>query len=243
MTLNKLLIGIFLLSGFNVYAQKRLARVGLYAQSQNTVSQSPALTLNRDSAVRSANKFVVNGSFGNIAGGIPGGGIEGMYRKDSKIEYGFEAYSGSLSLIDRISTVSTVNLEAADLKAKYFGGSARYFFGETFAITGGLGYRQIDSLIRVTSKTSAIQTTSNGEAFYARVGIGNYWSWSSGFSLGCEWIGAQVPLSSKYSSANQSTGVSSSSMEDVRSTGEELGETLAKSTILQTLNLKIGYTF
>ncbi len=230
MNFNKLLIGILVFNAFTANAQSRNALNSNQMQS-------------RDVSARSANNFVVNGSMGNIAGGISGAGVEGMYRKNSKLEFGFEFHTGSLSLIDKIDTTSSVKLEAADLNAKYFGGIARYFVGETFAVNGGLGYRQIDSLIRVSSSSSSIQTTSNGNAFYARVGIGNYWTWNSGFSLGCEWIGAQVPLSSSYSSESQSSGVSSSSMENVRETGEDLGKTLAKSTIFQALNLKIGYTF
>lgn len=180
---------------------------------------------------------------GMIASGIPGSGVEAYMNLSPKFQVGLGFSSGTLDLSSLVSTVALVSIDKVNLNAQIIDVYSKYFVGNSFALTGGLAYRNMNSEINVSSSGSSISTTSSGSAITAKVGIGNYWTYDFGLTIGCEWVGYLAPLSSSYSSTSTQTGTVSSNLTNVRNDAEDLGKTLAKTGSVQLLNLTLGYSF
>ncbi len=183
---------------------------------------------------------------GLIVGGVPGAGVDLAYKLNPSVQVGVNLLSGSYDAKPLItSTYSNVTIDKVDLNARIYEAYGRYFLSKSFAFTGGLSYRQIDSEIMVSSsdRKTFINTKSKGEAIAAKIGVGNYWTWDSGFTLGCEWAGYMVPVSGSYTSSTDSAGILSDDMTSIKKDSEDLGKFYAKSSLTQLLNLVVGYSF
>ena len=175
---------------------------------------------------------------------VPVSGIDIYMNMNSRLQLGFGYSSGKLDLSSAILS-DTTSKNTSDISAQLIDLYAKYFVGNSFALTGGLTHRTIKSHIFVSSLTgaSSIDLNVSGAALTGKIGIGNYWSWDGGFTLGCEWVGYQSPLTSSFSSKTVSVGIPSDSMDNVADDGESLGRTFSKTGTLQLLNLAIGYSF
>lgn len=113
--------------------------------------------------------------------------------------------------------------------------STLYFIGTTFAVNGGFYYTNIEEKGRLRSNKSDSYKI-NGNALTTKIGLGNFWSWKFGLTLGCEWVGvAFPPLFSSYSV----TGTSTANI----TAGKDRIDALKKNGVLQLLNVKLGYQF
>lgn len=195
-------------------------------------------------AIRQSHSVNVNLKTGFIVGAVSGSGIDVSLNRDSTVQWGLAYSTGSFDLRSLLTSTSGVDTDKVLLSAQLLEVYGKYFPENTFAITGGLGYRVIKSDIDIHSQTDAgfVRTTSTGNAVVAKIGIGNYWSWDSGFNLGCEWVGYLLPLQSSYSSSTSST-ITSTRLADLRDDAQDLGKTFAKTGTMQLLNLTLGWSF
>ncbi|MBP9707339.1 MAG: hypothetical protein KBD78_06810 [Oligoflexales bacterium] len=147
---------------------------------------------------------------------FPVSGIRAGYFVDSNLiaEIGFA--SGSATINDDWKINKTV------IEAK-----ARYFFGNSFYVSGGLGTEsfavdypvvtQLDEAGLVSKQFSA-----DVNSFGINTHIGNQWQWE-GFMIGVDWLGYYLPLS-KSSSFKADSDVSAEAKkieeDDIKSTYE-----------------------
>lgn len=185
---------------------------------------------------------------GNISGGIPGYGIDVAYYTNPNLLIGLEYLQGKDDRKDELHTSLYANIDKVQLESKIFGIYGKYFTGPTFALTGGFYQRSITGIVKVSSSTDSndfISTSSNGVATVAKIGVGNYWSWNFGLTLGCEWIGAQVPIANQNekSSISYGTNTSKSNKNELLGLVENLSKDFSSSTSYSLLNLHLGYNF
>ncbi len=116
---------------------------------------------------------------------------------------------------------------------------AKYFIGNSFYAIGGLGQRSIginaelDASSAGGDKVNAkVSTASTGLS----LGIGNHWQWS-GFTLGCQWIGYFMPLSS---SGDTDLDVSGADPKDTKDLQDSI-DALAETPSYQALRLYLGW--
>lgn len=195
-------------------------------------------------SARARKHFGVALKSGLAVGLISGSGLDGYMNLNPKLQFGLSYVMGTLDLKSSVTALTGANIDKLNLNVSLIEAYAKYFVGNSFALIGGLGYRNINSDISVTSTTGSKNTAtskSTGTAFVAKIGLGNYWSWKSGFTLGCEWVGYLTPLSSAYSS--DSSGVSTASMASLNNSANDLSKTFASTSTAQFLNLAIGYSF
>jgi hypothetical protein len=121
---------------------------------------------------------------------------------------------------------------------------ARYFFGTSFSLLGGLFYRNIKSTINMTDFLQrSIDGSTSSTAYGPVLAIGNHWTMGNGFQFGCDWLGVTVPLQGTHSTSINASGASQAMKDDVTDRYESLAKTYQTSTLWTYLNIKIGYSF
>lgn len=82
-------------------------------------------------------------------------------------------------------------------RASSFSFQARYFFGNSFNVLTGLGYRAVKYKIDAENMLLMrfIEGDLGARGATLPLFIGNQWTWSGGFTLGVDWIGVLLPLS------------------------------------------------
>ncbi len=185
---------------------------------------------------------------GLITGGISGSGIDAAYYLNPNLLVGFEYLQGDEDLRDKAASSIYSNVDKAKISSKFYGVYGKYFTGSTFALTGGLYQRSIDAKIKISSsldKNYYLSTSSTGSATVAKFGLGNYWSWNFGLTLGCEWVGVQMPVGNKKdrSSLDYGSSVSKSTAQEDLELVDDLSKTFSSSTTYSLLNLHLGYNF
>jgi hypothetical protein len=80
------------------------------------------------------------------------------------------------------------------------------------------------------------------QSIAAPIFIGNRWTFPSGFTIGCDWIGAFIPFSGKATSTLDGN-LSSSTITDLNEKFVSLGDDLAHKTSLTLLLTSIGWAF
>lgn len=187
---------------------------------------------------------------GYIAGGITGSGIDLGYHLNENLIIGAEYLQGKDDLRDAVNsnTSLSTSIDKVSLQAQFYGIYSKYFMGPTFAVTGGVYQRSINSEIAISSNYDDeifVSTKSKGSATVAKLGIGNYWSWKFGLTLGCEWIGAQVPIANKKMDSSFTVGSkhSSKDKESIQKIGDDLSKTFSSNTTWSLLNVHLGYNF
>lgn len=93
-----------------------------------------------------------------------------------------------------------------DIKTSSVGLHYKHFVGNSFYFRVGADYRKVD--YRYTSRdiiTNAVDSENKftGDSIAATILIGNQWQWDN-FTLGCDWIGAALPLTSNVNTESLS---------------------------------------
>jgi hypothetical protein len=183
---------------------------------------------------------------------VPGVGLEGNWFKDKSLQLGINMGTGSISVKDAVEDdessgeLDGVNLDAADLTASSFGFHARWFPSNSFFLVGGLSRRILGTKIRVsdtTNKNNYIQTKTNSKSLCLDFGIGNLWSFDSGFFIGAEWIGVSRVLSSSSSSEAEVGGAPSSEIEKLADDNEDFAKRLGGAMTFRLAMLQLGWEF
>jgi hypothetical protein len=178
---------------------------------------------------------------GLLAGSIPGPSLDIYYNLGSKIQLGINYGAGSTNIDLSDSEFSSSGKIGVSLAAARL----RWFMWNNFNTSLLVGMRTVDYSISISSKTSA--NTVDGEvktqSVVAGITIGNHWSFESGFTIGCDWFGYIMPLSSKSDSATVTSGDVSVAQEELAETFSESGEELGSTATMQGLIFTVGWAF
>jgi hypothetical protein len=108
----------------------------------------------------------------------------------------------------------------------------------------GLGIRNatIDYTIEESSLNLKLKGKIEIQSIAVPVFIGNRWTFSSGFTIGCDWVGAFIPLSGKAESSLDGN-LSSSTIAELNEKFVSMGDDLAHKTSITLLLTSIGWAF
>lgn len=220
------------------------------AFAQKAEGQSENMSFGQDDSsavVRAGKRFSVGYTLGNVAGGIPGSGLEGFYHLNRQWLIGFFGTQGRADFADEIDPVGTVSLEKAELGISMYAINVKYFVGNSFFVRLGLGRRSIDSDLKVvdSASTQFLKLTTESDSVVTLVSLGNVWAWDNGFFIGADWIGVSVPLSSSYKFKIEHNFDSEvgSEFAAIEEDGRSLSKKMGESTAAMFLVLNLGYSF
>lgn len=125
-------------------------------------------------------------------------------------------------------------LDRYDIKENSLGVNFKKFVNTSFYVKAGAEYRKIDYTYNYNSSTTDTNQFK-GSALAATFALGNQWQWG-GFTLGCDWFGLNVPVTSNIES--ESSAVSSSI---IKLNDEE--DKYLKQTSITLVNLYLGASF
>jgi hypothetical protein len=184
------------------------------------------------------------GYFGAVLLGV-GAGAD--WRVDDW-ELGLAGYGGTADLTGTLGDQVTTDSHLADYKVDNLSLSAtlitveaRYFFGDNFTVTTGLGWRELKGHVRLSDPAG--ETLSADAAMrnlVATLAVGSVWAWDNGFFLGIDWIGVAWPLTSAW---NVETRGSAPATHDLKDQADKLAQTLSRSPALILLLGAAGWRF
>ncbi len=198
------------------------------ADAAKTEEAAPAKTHSSSAENRQGKMLHIVGEAGLAIAPFPqeGLGVGYYFSPDLVAELSYVA--GSTEFLDLEVTTSLIEARA------------KYFIGNSFYAIGGLGQRTIGftadldaSSVGGAKKKVSVDTSSTGLS----LGIGNHWQWS-GFTLGCQWLGYFMPLSSSGDTDLDVDGVNEKDKKDLQDSIDNLGKTPS----YQALRLYLGWT-
>lgn len=177
-----------------------------------------------------------------------GGGIS--YGKEDLTSQGADAEETSSSGSGGSSGSTTggepiVETEQLDLTFTYANAIGKFFVGNSFFFSAGLGYRIIETNIRVSSVAERgiyIATNTKSTSICLDIGLGNRWQFDSGFYIGGNWFAAAIPLASSYTATTESGG-SDESIDDVAESNKDLAKDIGSATHYRLAVLQLGFHF
>ena len=194
---------------------------------------------------RKEKKYSIGGQFG-FMGGIVLPGVYGFWHQSPNLHIGLSYAQGAANLTKSIPSADSLQMDKVEVSSQLASVDARYYFGNSFSILGGLFYRKIKTTLDMSTTTIfplSIKSSTSSAAFGPIFAAGNHWTLDNGFHFGCDWIGITIPLSGSYSTQNSTSGLPSTTQVVVEETSEKLGKTFSSSPIWTYLNLQIGYSF
>ena len=222
--------------------------------SSHSEDPGPAQTTSGESeSARLGKMGGVELGMGLIVGVVPGSQFHPYYNVMPNLSVGLLYNSGSLDFGSEISGTPGAKINSATLDASIIMIHARYFVGNSFYVSGGLGQRTItaDFDIQSTLIDYGIKSNIEAKSTSFMVAIGNQWQWDSGFSLGVEWIGYIVPLSASSSDSLDETGADAgtasssnkSSVESLKKDSTKLAETIGELSTPRLFMFSLGWSF
>ncbi len=171
-------------------------------------------------------------------------GIEVVYNASSNWQFGLTSLSGREDISESAPKEKDVSVTIAKLSGNAAFTYFRWFNGNSFGFLGGLGYRKATIDYQVESNTTKdfIEGQADISSVIGVLGIGNRWSWENGFTIGCDWAVAMVPISGSAKTTTRGT-LSNAQITDINDTFSELSKKLSNSTSLTLLLTSIGYVF
>jgi hypothetical protein len=175
-----------------------------------------------------------------------GGGIS--YGKKDLTSQGAdseETSSGGSGSSSGSTTEPVVETEQLDLTFTYANAISKFFVGNSFFFSAGLGYRIIETNIRVSSVAERdiyIATNTKSSSICLDIGLGNRWQFDSGFYIGGNWFAAVIPLASSYTATTESGG-SDESIDDVAESNKDLAKDIGSATHYRLAVLQLGFNF
>lgn len=152
---------------------------------------------------------------------------------DRNSEIDFEVISG------RPAYSNWFSWSEYDIKTNSAGIHYKYFVGNSFYFRLGADYRTVD--YRYTSRdifsgSTLSENKFKGDSVTATILIGNQWQWEN-FTLGCDWIGVVLPITSRVQSESvEGPSPDSRYLEDDK-------DWLLKNTMTMGLRFYLGASF
>lgn len=188
---------------------------------------------------RTGQSFGLNGSHGFD--------LYHIYNK--KIQYGL-LYTSDLQLPIDLSDLyvsSGLDRESFHFHSDIVEGYGRYFFGNSFAVKIGLVYQKTAYSFTFSPTDRVEEGTNRSKARTEMLGvditIGNYWSWTNGFTFGIDWLGLVKPL--HFAKQNTRT-ISGYSLEEISRNSQFLEAGINSTSPglgYSILNVTMGYNF
>jgi hypothetical protein len=129
-----------------------------------------------------------------------------------------------------------------DVEATTVGLNLKYFTGNSFYLKGGAEYRQVSitNFHCLFCDSNTKSDLGSADSIGVELAIGNQWQWSN-FTLGCDWLGATIPVATtKISNSYKSDpDFSSSSKSDLDNAWNQL----ARTTSYELLRFYLGASF
>ena len=176
-------------------------------------------------------------------------GIDGHYSLSSDWQIGLTLGRSEVDMSERCGGEvlpedrGLVNPEYMWLSATFGIVQLRYFVTPSLYVSGGVGYRQMQTFFAVNDTDEGIEHEVNVLNEVGHVALGHLWIFKSGLYLGMEWIGFVQPFSSDESRSISKTGDLSDEAADFDQFGEELALEYANEGNYQGAMAQIGILF
>lgn len=170
-------------------------------------------------------------------------GARGVYQLMPDLQLGLTFLTGSEKL-KGVSDAGTAVLTEATISGLALYGEARYFIGNSFSVSSGLGYRTANITYRIEDRSFGfyIDGKLNISSIVIPLFIGNHWTWDNGFTIGCDWAGVMIPIAGS-SSASTEGNLGDDSVKQVNDAVVDVGDKLSKHISITLALFKIGYMF
>lgn len=172
-------------------------------------------------------------------------GGSGSYNLSPQINTGFAVLMGTSTL----SKSETDNGVETTANAKIVGSAyyayGRYFLGNSFNATGGLGLRSatITYDAQVGSGSAiALKGKVEIQSIVLPVYIGNRWTFDSGFTIGCDWIGAMIAITGSAKSSLEGN-LDNQTIKNFNQEFLDTGNSLAHKSSLTLFLTSVGWAF
>ena len=143
------------------------------------------------------------------------------------------------------SNIEGLSLDRSTAQIIVVSGQAKYFFGNSFYVGAGIGYRSLSMDITISETTTGdfFNFSVDGTAIVTDVTIGNMWSFDNGLYVGFDWIGFILPLTSSYELSTQSEGEFAALQEQLEAISNDTAQEINSTTLIALLVLNVGMMF
>jgi hypothetical protein len=186
---------------------------------------------------------------GFIVGSISGSGLDTSYLLDSQSQIELSYNQGSADYTDEFTSAGSeaagISIDLLAIETQVMHASYRKFFGNSFNMSLGLGYRVVKTFMELSEETtgSRIEMKTESSSVVAQAAIGNQWYWFDGFYLGIDWIGLLAPLTSGYKAEVSTEGTVSTIFDELKADSVDLAKDLGGTTSYSLLVLSLGWAF
>jgi hypothetical protein len=236
--------GVAALIGTVLAATPAEARVHLGAR----FGEAPRKPEARAADPADAFAFGVAARGGYFGGPVLGGGLEAFARFGGW-DLGVAGYAGSADLRaalqdERSPATEGFRVDEARLSSKLGLAFARVNVVRWVDLTARAGWRSTDGTLRLVAEDGSGTWSATAQASAAFVGaaVGTYATWTSGGFLGVDWVGLDVPVTSRHAVSTSATGtLPATRTSDLAQQAETLTRSLAQAPGLVLLSLAAGW--
>lgn len=211
--------------------------------STSSETSEPASGQTVGESVRANHKIGVDAQYAVAASFMHKYGASASYNDSSKLTFGLTILTGNENFSeDSDDGTGKVSAQLGGFAVYGFG---RYFFGNSFNLTGGLGYR--DATMNYKLEIPAGGILLNGkvdiQSIVMPLYIGNRWNFAgSGFTIGCDWIGYLVAISGSAKSSLDGN-LDNATVKKLNDEMLDISNDLAHKPSVVLLLTSIGWTF
>ncbi len=232
---------------------------GAQAESANVEAEkSDSENSSRSEDVRAGRHFNAGARAGIMYTVVPGLGVEGNLILDKRFQVGGSINHGALTARAESNNGSNevnsrndegddkTNLDKADIRVTSVEGHLKWFPLNSLYVTGGGSLRAVRSEAQISddaNSANSVNTQTDARAVCVDAGVGNEWSWSSGFILGAEWIGLSTAILSKSTTKNEKEGAPNDQVENDAKGSRRFAESIGKGTSVRLAMLHAGWAF
>jgi len=179
--------------------------------------------------------------------GAAGIGVGLDYKISKQLELDLSAAYASADLKKSLgNTDAGYDVPKAAVSSTHVIANVRYFFGQTFYVAPGLGWRRFAADFAVASTSDPTDNASGSvqaDSITAGLAIGNLWRFKNGFYIGGEWLAVQAPISSSSSSTTTTSGTAVQAQNELTKLDDDLSKKIGQATSVILANLLIGVSF
>lgn len=238
---------------------KKKSKADQQQPADKVAAQDPGKRTSRMN--RASKKIGLGAELGAMFSSTAGGGLEFSLNSNDSLQlgggfsYGKQDLSSQAADDDQTansgsssgstSTKSTIETEELDLSFTYVNATGKYFLGNSFYFSAGLGYRIVETNIRVVSlvDTTYIDTNTKSSSICLDIGLGNRWTFDSGLYIGGNWFAAVIPLSSSYTATSEAGGAANEILNDIAEDNKELARKIGTTEHYRLAVFQIGFSF
>ena len=172
-------------------------------------------------------------------------GAQASFNANKNVQTGLSFLAGGGDYKEKIGKSEGVNIDKLMITGWEADFYFRYFIGNSFALKSGIGYRNLSVDYRSSSSTQnfVLDLKLQISSIVVPMFIGNHWTLDNGLTLGCDWIGAFIPVSGKSTASTTLTGASSGIVESLNNKMQDLGKKLSNQVSYTLLVIGVGYQF